>query len=267
LRILVPSALLGPFYWVYVDGRLVSVAPETVTAHARLTGPVGLADGWRYDLADRAQDAVTVRGEDIVSINGALSEGDIFQPYLVTVAPGVHEAAVMTRGHEGEAFPFAVMRRGVSVAAGQQATVGLGVPRHFNPSGVPKPRAARIPRCTLDLPQVVADQINDFQADPLVRALSGVGETTFTDGIGQRTVVLYLPLAWGGVREFNAGQLQSIVREVAVAYRMDFPQAFRTSCRSRLSGEDRQNFDQVMESADGLNEQLEKLENLTARLR
>ena len=222
IQIWVPTGIVGDDYWIYLNGHLLIIPPNRV---ANWTGKETILesgkDGW--EIWSRKGFELKMHNENYDNLINYLNSGSeerlhLFQKVELTVPPGSNtiEMANLTEGSRKNpgttsSFPFVISRKYVvDVEQGPPARVYIAPPSDWSP-------AKQFPavHAVLGRPDIeyLAQLSQHFTDDlPIVLALWKVfiASKGHLDGV----VVLELPLAQGGAREFNADQICRIAKRV-----------------------------------------------------
>jgi hypothetical protein len=239
LKIWVPAGMIGDDYWIYVNGRLRSAPPHGPTdPRSRYfmtvsNSSVGSEPETRYgwDIFTRDGLILSMRHEDYdhrlsTYINSA--SGDtlrVFQTIELPLPSDKYtvELVILSmapsygRLPSARFFPFVISRKYVAdIRSGQTTQLYPGVPDDWSdPLGAFPVRA--LPRFCTGSPTPDADQmrllVKDYMNDPMVKILRRASASVLSRPKG--VVVLDLPLAQGGSREFDGTQIKHIADTIS----------------------------------------------------
>jgi hypothetical protein len=237
LKVWVPAGMIGDDYWIYLNERLKSGPPHGSTdprSHDFMTvsvGPIGSnghqesKDGW--DIWTSEGLILRMRHEIFDSRlasyidSAAGDELHVFKVFELQLHPDKYtvEIAILSRGGSSaspfavNSFPFVVTQKYVAdVRPGQITKLYTGVPDDWSETRLAQ--AMRVDRLCPDgaaPPDFAQLQhwVKDYVDDPVVKSLHDVNASSFSPPKG--VVVLNLPSAQGGPREFDGSQITYIV--------------------------------------------------------
>jgi hypothetical protein len=242
LKVWIPAGMIGRDYWIYVNGHIVSAPPHgpaspksneiLVVASGRIgsKGNRETMDGW--EIWTKQGLILKMRHEEyddrLMSYihSGSGDDLHLFQPFEIALRPAKYtvEVAILSEGasklppHSPSSFPFVITRKyAVDVIPGQVARIYPGVPDDWTEDPLP-PALAAYRVCPKGAVAPDADQlrrwVGDYMDDPMVKILRGVDSSSVPSSQG--VVVLNLPPAQGGPREFDGKQIAYIVDAIAV---------------------------------------------------
>jgi hypothetical protein len=247
LKIWVPAGIVGDDYWIYLNGSIVRSPPRVPTDRRRRdimtdqTGNqnVGRGDGWvieaqgyRLEIHHEDYDNDFHLPDDCDMKRGgtgcylSAASGDtqhLFQAFQLSLPPGKYTVEIamlpveQARGNSGySSFPFVITRKHVvDVRPDDKTQLDVGVPDDWidSPRGGPL-----LPVFCPDSPYppngYYVDRLRGYMDDPIVKALQYVADES-----SQGVVVLHLPQAQGGEREFDGKQITYIADAIAHLYR------------------------------------------------
>ena len=286
LKVWVPAGMIGDDYWIYLNGRLRSAPPHGPTnprSSSFITvalGGIG-SDGSRkpnegWELWTRDGLALRMRHENF---DGLLTKYldppaedalHIFQVYELQLRPGQYtlEIAILSRGgpnvspYTVNSFPFVVTQKYVAdIQSGQVTKLYPGVPDDWSETRVVQAlsvdRLCRDGQAPPDTDQLEG-WLTEYVNDPMVKALRGASPSSLSPLKG--VVVLNLPLAQGGSRDFDSSQITYIVD--AIRDRGYLPSHSEiATCRGRLPQFSRsyEAYDKMISSIDTDIESFRKL--------
>jgi hypothetical protein len=243
LKVWVPAGMIGDEYWIYVNGKIVSAPPHNsldlagrnylVMATGLLKSQSKRGDGWQ--IVTHQNHVLKMHNADYENLGSFLqSENEsgevlsppIFQAVELRLPPGKYnlELAIHSPGNvhglmggTPNSFPFAITPKiPFGIQPGNTTEFHLAVPDQW--SAIVAPVAAQAHRaCPGDDPSPpdrnqLERWLNDYTDDPSVKAL---GEADLTS---KRTVVLDLPPASGGQREFDGNQIRHITDAILASH-------------------------------------------------
>jgi hypothetical protein len=220
IKIMVPAGMVGPDYWIYLDGHLAGGPPHEKPAYDTVV--VKTAGGWQLWGADGV-----VLGMSHEHFDGRLDSyinsnppdpRHIFQATEFSSPPGTHSIQAMILSQRST-FPFAMTRTySVEVKTGETAQVYIAAPDDWQqgPAQIPARAIRAFCPSSAQLPDFdeLQSQASAFMAEPMVQVL-----VTASSGVrtpGQRVVTLALPAEQGGPREFDGDAILAIVRTVTL---------------------------------------------------
>ncbi|HEY5839683.1 MAG TPA: hypothetical protein VIT19_11655 [Pyrinomonadaceae bacterium] len=237
LKVWVPAGIIGDNYWVYINGDLTSAPPHgptnprspyfmTVSAST-----VGSQPETRYgwDLFTKDGVVLSMRHEEYdhrLSAYLKSASGDelrVFRPFELSLAPGTYtvELAILSKApsyyDSTGIFPFVITRKYVAdVQSGQTTQLYPGVPDYwYDPLG-PFPVRAFRKFCT-GSPEPdskrILQLVSAYMDDPVVRVLRRASASFRSPSTG--VVVLNMPSAQGGPRQFDASQIRHIAATIS----------------------------------------------------
>lgn len=222
LTIWVPAGAVGDIYWIYLNGQIVSAPPRRsiqLLAHNQNTL---MGDGQRKTVATDAGFLVFQDG-DLVGLRNYIdryikpfldpSSADtnhIFYPTTFGIKPGKYTVEVAYLMKDSySSFPFAITRKYIDyVMINETTQMYVGVPNDWSWN----PRAPE----AHDSCSMFMGDIERFPSDPVVRALRALSVSA-SPGV-EGVVVIKLPAAQGGAREFDGTQIKYMANAVLRSY-------------------------------------------------
>lgn len=251
LKLWVPAGVVGDDYWVYVNGHIVSAPPHGTRKQPDYSlshVEHGLGDdnkeGWdlgTYDLEEPLyiRDGAFLMSDSLrryIDRNIDPASGDakhLFYPvdlylragkYIVEVLYLSKPSSVWAGFKARDSFPFAISPKYIaSFKNDEVAHLRIGVPNDWN--GYPETRL-KTQACNVFNGRPNVDQIihgiQSYMADPVVQALRAPDVSIFAQSKG--IVVLDLPPAYGGAREFEGSQITYIANAILYNYKVGYPE-------------------------------------------
>jgi hypothetical protein len=210
---------------VLLAGAIVEIAIPAYQDHQRRALEAAAAKE-----ADAAKEA-ELENTGLVDLSGPAKVGDDYWVYIngqirnappheykwsvgYQLQPGKYTVEVAFLLDEYHEFPFAIIRKDIDVTRGNSIQLHFRVPAEWY---VGVPARVRWDFCGYDGKPDVQDLKRDmdhFESDPIVRALLEVSTLPQSEDI----VVLDLPAAQGGAREFDRAQIRYVAKSVLVNY-------------------------------------------------
>jgi hypothetical protein len=243
LKVWVPAGMIGDEYWIYVNGKILSAPPHNspdlagrnymVMATGLLKSQSKMGDGWQ--IVTNQNHVLKMHNADYENLGSFLqSENEsgevlsppIFQAVELQLPPGKYnvELAIHSPGNvhglmggPPNSFPFVITPKiPFGIQPGNTTEFHLAVPDQW--SATVSPVAVQAHRVCPGGDPSPPDRnqlerwLNDYTDDPTVKAL---GEA---DSTSKRVVVLDLPPASGGKREFDGNQIRHITDAILASH-------------------------------------------------
>lgn len=243
LKVWVPAGMIGDEYWIYVNGKILSAPPHNspdlagrnymVMATGLLKSQSKRGDGWQ--IITTQGHMLKMHNADYENLgsflqaeneSGEVPSPPIFQAVELRLPPGKYnvELAIHSPGNvhglmggSPSSFPFVITPKiPFGIQPGKTTELHLAVPDQW--SETVAPLAVQAHRACPDGNPSPPDRnqlerwLKDYTDDPSVRAL-GEADTT-----SKRVVVLDLPLASGGKREFDGNQIRHITDAIQASH-------------------------------------------------
>jgi hypothetical protein len=244
LKIWVPVGMVGGDYWIYLDGRIVSAPPHATTARD-LFLVTRVDDGWQ--IWTQAGLALRMRHESYGNLANYIAStpgvstcrmekaGDscpleeasrdgagFFQGFELSVQPDKYtvEVAFLSQGNtHGDtvsapsSFPFVITQKYVvDVGRGQAPEIYVGVPDGWSDRTAAQAMPVRrlCPQSASPPDDIqLQGWLKRYMDDPMVGVLRGA------DTSSKSVVILDLPPAQGGEREFDGSQIRYIAQAIS----------------------------------------------------
>jgi hypothetical protein len=243
LKAWVPAGMIGDEYWIYVNGKIVSAPPHNspdragrnylVMATGLLKSQSKRGDGWQ--IVTHQSHVLKMHNADYENLGSFLqSENEssevlsppIFQAVELRLPPGKYnvELAIYSPGNvhgliggPANSFPFVITPKiPFGIQPGNTTEFHLAVPDQWSetvaPVAVQAHRACPNGNPSPPDRNQLERWLKDYTDDPIVEAL---GEA---DSTSKRTVVLDLPPASGGKREFDGNQIRHITDAILASH-------------------------------------------------
>jgi len=292
LKLWVPAGVVGDDYWVYLNGHIVSAPPhgtrkqsDYFLSHVER----GLGDdnkeGWNletYDLGESLyiRDGAFLMSDSLrryIDRNFNPSSGDakhLFYPVDLHLRAGKYIVEVLYLSKSssgwagfkvGDSFPFAISPKYIaSVKKDGMAHLRIGVPNDWNdyPGTRAKTQACNIFNGRPNMDQIIHG-IQSYMADPVVQALRTLDVSILSQPKG--IVVLGLPPAYGGAREFEVSQITYIANAILYNYEVGYPEHEDiVKCRHDYPGLS-QTYDELDMMVSDLESQLQLVHTLAGK--
>jgi hypothetical protein len=237
LKVWVPAGMVGNNYWIYINGRIVDAPPHGTTSPARRdfnVVPLSKGDGPTGWAILNAQGLILKMHhedyDDLISYidSASLDPLHLFQEFDLSLPPGKYTvevaflSEVSSAGSAGSSisFPFVITRKYVAdINTGQTTRLYPGVPDKWSTvHEIPALAARRL--CPEGAAPSPPDDIQfqrwvkEYLDDPTVRALHGA------DAFSKHFVVLDLPPALGGERDFDGSQIRYIANAISARHNL-----------------------------------------------
>lgn len=243
LKVWVPAGMIGDEYWIYVNGKILSAPPHNspdlagrnylVMATGLLKSQSKRGDGWQ--IVTTQNHVLKMHNADYENLGSFLqSENEsgevlsppIFQAVELRLPPGKYnvELAILSRGNvhgltggSPNSFPFVITPKiSFGIQSGNTTEFHLAVPDQWSETVAPVAVQAHRACPGGDPSPPDRNQLErwlkDYADDPSVVALGDADSTS------KRVVVLDLPLASGGKREFDGGQIRHITDAILASH-------------------------------------------------
>jgi hypothetical protein len=288
LKIWVPAGAVGDDYWVYLDGHIVSAPPRRkreliVDMMGSAVGPgeVRWLDFGNEHLAIRDGDFVdgehfnkAIIISSYISRNIDLQSGDakhLFYPVDLPLQSGKYnvEVAYLLKGLGS--FPFAVTRKYIAdLRISERTQLFIGVPdawSEFDPAVAQPLVCAFLPspggNSNADVLGLMTNTMTRYLNDPMVQALRALNASVLSRPKG--IVVLDLPAAQGGAREFDGSQVRYIANAILQEYEKRGPRHEDVARCRQSNPEFSQSYDEYDRLISDLESQLQFFHTLAGK--
>jgi len=270
------AGLVGDDYWIYLNGHVVDAPPREKRERFNEKIMVSIDDGNRklYYLDDNHWINIYLDGKFTTNTQSYIdrfvdpASGDanhLFYPVDLRLIPGKYavEVAYLTHGQNGgNSFPFVLTERFfVDIdSSNDRKTEYIGVPNDWDVDHA----RAELAQCTADGggPELglITEDIKNYLNDPVVHALQRL-DFSMTSG-PKGLVVLNLPEALGGVREFDRNQIKYMANEILENYQEYPSHETVADCKKNNAAEFSESYDEYDKLISDFESQLQFFHSL-----
>jgi hypothetical protein len=223
IHVLVPAAIIGDNYWIYLNGQIVNAPPHSNAVNPKASGLTSVTTPWGRKIYNDHGLVLEMGNEDCGCVAGTTCYSSVLQypqpifqeVILPNFPPGTYTLDAFyvndnpTVPFRVTHFPFVITRSHTfALTAGGEVHRCLAIPKEWSNWALPASAAPPCENAPVD-EQIVKGWAERYAHDPIVVALNAVSIAIRSPSA--HTVMLNLPAEHGGRREFDGKQIALMV--------------------------------------------------------